>query len=159
DQLNELHAAVHASSRLDDLIKRAILNRGAKKNSESSDALAEDLVAQGHFGRYAEDKERAAECLRTFFLQFNEGAFALSPTTDAMLSERIARLDDLISAQLNEVFHHPEFQRLEASWRGLEYLVQRTATSPMLKIRVLCASKKEILKDIQRAPEFDQSAL
>ena len=29
----------------------------------------------------------------------------------------------------------------------------------MLKIKVLNASKKELLRDLQRAPEFDQSAL
>ena len=56
--------------------------------------------------------------------------------------------------------HAPrEFQKLEASWRGLHYLVHQTETSTMLKIKVLNVSKKDLLKDLEQAVEFDQSAL
>jgi type VI secretion system protein ImpC len=55
--------------------------------------------------------------------------------------------------------HAPEFQKLEGSWRGLKYLLDQSETSEMLKIKVLNVSKKELLRDLQRAPEFDQSAL
>jgi type VI secretion system protein ImpC len=55
--------------------------------------------------------------------------------------------------------HHPDFQKLEGSWRGLHYLVQQSETSTMLKLRVLNVSKKDLLRDLERAVEFDQSAL
>jgi type VI secretion system protein ImpC len=55
--------------------------------------------------------------------------------------------------------HHPDFQKLEATWRGLKYLIANSELTDNLKIRVLNATKKEILRDLQRAPEFDQSAL
>src|SRR5208283_266897 len=54
--------------------------------------------------------------------------------------------------------HHPQFQRLEATWRGLRYLLDQSETSTSLKIRILNVSKKELLRDLQRAAEFDQSA-
>jgi len=76
-----------------------------------------------------------------------------------MIRARIATLDDLVSIQLNEIIHHETFQKLEASWRGLHYLVCRTNSSYRLKIRVLNVSKKDLLKDLQRAPEIDYSAL
>jgi type VI secretion system protein ImpC len=57
------------------------------------------------------------------------------------------------------VMHHPSFQKLEGSWRGLKYLLDNSETSTMLKIRMMSATKKEVLKDLQRAAEFDQSAL
>src|SRR6185312_2041424 len=79
--------------------------------------------------------------------------------TEAMINARIAQIDDLISTQLNEVMHHPDFQRLEGTWRGLKYLLNNTETSDKLKIKVFNASKKDLLKDLQKAPEFDQSAL
>src|SRR6185436_15918495 len=72
---------------------------------------------------------------------------------------RIAQLDGLISAQLNEVMHAPEFQKLEGSWRGLHYLVHQSETSPNLKIKVFNMPKKDLSKDLERAPEFDQSAM
>ena len=80
--------------------------------------------------------------------------------TEAMINARIAQIDHLFSLQLNEIMHHAEFQKLEG-------IVARPAlprsTSPRpgttLKIKVLNVSKKDLLRDLQRAPEFDQSAL
>jgi type VI secretion system protein ImpC len=71
----------------------------------------------------------------------------------------IHAIDNLLSRQLSLIMHASEFQKLEASWRGLHYLVQHTETSTMLKIRVLNVSKRDLLRDQERAPEFDQSAL
>ena len=50
-------------------------------------------------------------------------------------------------------------QKLEGSWRGLHYLVQQSETSTQLKLRVLNVSKRDLLRDLERAVEFDQSAL
>jgi len=76
-----------------------------------------------------------------------------------MINARIAQIDRLISAQLSEVMHHPSFQKLEGMWRGVKYLMDQSETGVMLKIRVLNCSKKELLSDLKKAPEFDQSAL
>ncbi|MFE8600484.1 type VI secretion system contractile sheath large subunit [Archangium violaceum] len=77
----------------------------------------------------------------------------------ALINQRIARIDEVMGAQLDEVLHAEPFQRLEASWRGLHMLVYGTETGTNLKLRVLHATKKELLDDLERAPEFDQSAL
>lgn len=71
----------------------------------------------------------------------------------------INQIDELLSAQLNEIMHHPDFQRLEASWRGVRYLVELAETGPLVRIRLLNASKKDLMRDMERALEFDQSAL
>src|SRR5260370_7720745 len=78
---------------------------------------------------------------------------------DTAINARISEIDRLVSAQLNEVMHAPEFQKLEGSWRGLNHLVMNSETGTMLKIRVFNVSKKDLLKDLERAAEFDQSAL
>ena len=83
----------------------------------------------------------------------------VSKDAEAMITARIAQIDHLVSLQLNEVLHNASFQKLEGSWRGLKYLLDQSETSDKLKIRVLNATKKELLRDLQRAPEFDQSAL
>src|SRR5262249_60133059 len=57
------------------------------------------------------------------------------------------------------IMHDPAFQKLEGSWRGLHHLVFESETGTMLKIRVMNVSKKDLLKDLERAAEFDQSAL
>jgi len=75
------------------------------------------------------------------------------------IKTRIAQIDELIQIQLDRILHHPDFQALEASWRGLHYLVDKTETGTSLKIRVMNVSKADVVKDIESAVEFDQSAL
>ena len=88
-----------------------------------------------------------------------KGAMTVSADTEAMLNARIAEIDALLSDQLNAIMHNPEFQKLEASWRGLHYLVDKSETGTMLQIRVIHATKKELLRDMEKAKEFDQSTL
>jgi len=76
-----------------------------------------------------------------------------------LINDKIAEIDDLLSAQVNEILHDAEFQKLESSWRGLSYLVFNTETSTRLKLRLLNITKGELLKDLEKAVEFDQSAL
>jgi type VI secretion system protein ImpD len=71
----------------------------------------------------------------------------------------IARLDRLLTGQINAILHHPAFRSLEASWRGVHYLVEQAAEAENVKIRLLGVSWKEIVKDIEYAIEFDQSQL
>ncbi len=75
------------------------------------------------------------------------------------LGREIARLDDLIARQVNVILHHPAFQRLEASWRGLKYLVERLPDDHTVKLKVLNLTWAELVADQNRALEFDQSHL
>jgi type VI secretion system ImpC/EvpB family protein len=77
----------------------------------------------------------------------------------ALLCRDIARIDALLSRQVNAILHHPSFQKLEASWRGLRYLVEQTPEGENIKVRVLSVSWKELTRDLERALEFDQSQL
>src|SRR5690349_6715484 len=121
--------------------------------------LLDQIVEEGRLGRDAESRTRGKDLVKQFVAQFLEGSMTLSRDSEKMISQRIAQIDHLISLQLNEVMHHPAFQKLEGSWRGLKYLVNKTETSEMLKIKIFNCSKKELLRDLQRAPEFDQSAM
>jgi type VI secretion system ImpB/VipA family protein len=70
---------------------------------------------------------------------------------------RMADLDRAISAQVAEVVVHPTFQRLEAAWRGLHYLVTHSETGAALKIKVLDVAKEELADDLVRAVKFERS--
>jgi len=75
------------------------------------------------------------------------------------LSRDIARIDELLTSQINAILHHQSFQKLEASWRGLSYLVKKLPDNDSIKIRVLNISWAELVQDQTRALEFDQSQL
>jgi len=64
-----------------------------------------------------------------------------------------------LGRHLDRVLHAPQFQAIEAAWRSLWFLLVNTETSASLQIRLLDVQKSEILRDFQRAVEFDQSQL
>jgi type VI secretion system protein ImpC len=121
--------------------------------------LLDRIVDQGRLGREPGARERGKELVRNFVNEVLQGTVTIAPDTEAMINARIAQIDELLSAQLNEIMHNPDFQRLEGTWRGLFYLLSNTETSVSLKIKVFNVNKKDLLKDLQKASEFDQSAL
>ncbi|MCY0095190.1 type VI secretion system contractile sheath large subunit [Hoeflea ulvae] len=77
------------------------------------------------------------------------------------IGEMIRRLDEQLSAQLNEVMHAPEFQAVESAWNGLNYLSTNSETDSTLKLRVMNVSKSELYRDLKSYPgaKWDQSPL
>jgi type VI secretion system protein ImpC len=122
-------------------------------------SLLDRIIEDGRLAREESQRERAKDLIGEFVAQIMEGTMLVSKDTEAMINARISQIDKLISDQLNEVMHHSDFQKLEASWRGLHYLVHQSETGEKLKIRVMNVSKKDLLKDLEKASEFDQSAL
>ncbi len=121
--------------------------------------LLDQIVEQGRLGKDPAAKERGKDMVKNFVSEVLAGQITVSKDTEVMINARIAQIDHLISLQLNEIMHAPEFQKLEGSWRGLRYMLGQSETSDMLKIKILNVGKKELLRDLQRAPEFDQSAM
>ncbi len=121
--------------------------------------LLSRILDEGRLVRDESQTERAKDMIAEFVQQVMQGQMVISKDMEATINARIAAIDKLLSAQLNEIMHAEEFQKLEGSWRGLHHLVHNSETSTMLKIRVMNVSKKDLLKDLERAAEFDQSAL
>jgi len=121
--------------------------------------LLDTIVDQGRFGTEAPARERGKNLIKEFVGQFLDGNMTISRDAESMINQRIAQIDHLLSIQVNEILHHADFQKLEGSWRGLRHMVFNSNTSSNLKIRVMNVTKKDLLRDMQRAPEFDQSAL
>lgn len=122
-------------------------------------SLLDDIVDRSKIARDDASRQRGRDLLNTFAEELVKGHMTVSPDTEAMINARIAQIDNMVSLQLNEILHHPDFQKMEGSWRGLKYLLDKSETNDKLKIRVLNVSKKDLLRDLQRAPEFDQSAI
>src|SRR5215470_5015565 len=77
------------------------------------------------------------------------------------IEEMIARLDQKLTAQVNEILHAPEFQQIESAWRGLHHLVYNSETDANLKIRVMNVTKTELYRNLRLYPgaKWDQSPL
>lgn len=122
-------------------------------------SLLDQILTEGKMARDDFQKQQAKDMIGEFVSQVMSGELTMSKNMDVAINARIAEIDRLLSAQMNEIMHHQDFQKLEGSWRGLHHLVKNSLTGTMLKIRVMSVTKKELLKDFERALEFDQSAM
>jgi type VI secretion system protein ImpC len=138
-------------------VQKAASAQPAEVTAEHS--LLDQIVEEGRLARDPSARERGKDLVKEFVNQVLDGAMTVSKDAEMMISARIAQIDHLVSLQLNEVLHAGAFQKLEGTWRGLKYLLDQSETSDKLKIKVLNVTKKELLRDLQRAPEFDQSAM
>ncbi len=133
---------------------------GAQGTTQSSTlSLLDRIVAEGRMAHDDSQQAYARDMLAEFATQVLDEGMVVDKDTVAMINDRIEQIDQLISSQLNEILHHPEVKKLEASWRGLHFLVMNTETSTRLKLRLFNVAQKELLNDLEKAVEFDQSVL
>ncbi len=133
---------------------------------EAQAAVAEtgDFAALLH-QEFKPRSERAREEIENAVHTLAEQALAntslVSDDVATSIQAMIAEIDHKLSEQINQILHHPDFQQLEAAWRGLHYLVNNTETDEMLKLRVMNISKQELHKTLKRykGVSWDQSPL
>jgi len=125
----------------------------------ADDGLLDEIVERSKVAKSTVEHARAKDIIGELVQQVMEGQVVIAHSLSATLDNRVAELDRLISEQLSAIMHAPEFQKLEQSWTGLHYLVRNTTTGSGLKIRMLNATKRELVRDFQSALEFDQSTM
>ena len=128
-------------------------------NSDVKTDLLDQIIQESKVAKSKDEHSRAKDIIAELIKEVMEGTVVVSDNLCANIDARIVQLDELLSSQLSLIMHAPEFQKLESSWRGLEYLCKQSVTGPMLKIKIINTNKKELTKDFQGALEFDQSTL
>jgi len=105
--------------------------------------------------------EAVAEAVKTFAEEALKHSALISNDTLRSIESMIAEIDRKLTEQVNEILHHPDFQKLESAWRGLHYLVNNTETDETLKIRVMNISKKDLGKTLKKfkGTAWDQSPI
>jgi type VI secretion system protein ImpC len=78
----------------------------------------------------------------------------LEPKPDPRQAELASRIDAANAAGMRVLLHHPDFQALEAAWRGLDFLVRRLETGPMLKLYILDVTKEELAAELRDAGDL-----
>ena len=133
--------------------------QGAAVAGAEESGFLDQIINGTRIGKDDWERDQSRRQIATLVDEVMKGTLRVSKDLEATINARIADIDKVLSAQLNAIMHAPEFQKLEGAWRGLHYLVMQSETSTMLKIRVLNISKDELRKDLEKAVEFDQSAL
>jgi type VI secretion system protein ImpC len=136
---------------------------GAKHGATESAAPEEFLmeIARTTLAREPKQLERFEGGMRVVREEFGNRVSSAFPFSDDFVGSSIARIDRILTDQMNEIFDAAEFRTLEGAWRGLHYLVFNSETDEKLKIRVMLASKAELYDHCKQyvGDSWDQSPL
>ncbi len=76
----------------------------------------------------------------------------------AAIERLITDIDVQISSVVDAILHHPDFQQLEASWRGLWHVVNQVAFDENIQVFVWNCTKDELETDLADAAEVTTSS-
>ena len=75
----------------------------------------------------------------------------------------IAHVDHLLGQAVNAIVHHPEFQRVEAVWRGVKFLVDQTDFRKGVRLEIIHTDKEHLrevfARDIYQTEYDEQSEI
>ena len=81
------------------------------------------------------------------------------PGEDPQRAELVGHVDAAIGELMEAILHHPEFQALEASWRGIYFLVSQLDTGRDLEIYLLDFAKEELASDLKSSEDLSRTIL
>src|ERR1700678_3725195 len=87
------------------------------------------------------EPDQAQVLIKTLTEEALKGTISFSKNLAVSFNKAISLIDEKLSEQVSAILHHPQFSKLEGSWRGLNYLVMNSETGTQLKIRVINITK------------------
>lgn len=81
------------------------------------------------------------------------------PAPDPKKDALVASVDKALSDAMRAVLHQPEFQNLESLWRGLDMLLRRIETGPMLQVQLVDVSAEEFAADLSASDDLSETGL
>jgi type VI secretion system protein ImpC len=122
---------------MSDATNVAAATRNAAQDAAATaaeDAPIAGLLDQAIKATKQTSENEATKLLRAFTEEALKGTLTYKKNVFQTINQAISAIDAKISSQLNAVMHHPKFQELEGTWRGLRYLVMNTETGTNLKL-------------------------
>jgi type VI secretion system protein ImpC len=132
---------------------------GAAAQTLEGNSLIDEILAETKMTPGDEGYDVAKRGVQAFISELVAPKREGEKVDKAFVDALIAEIDVKLSRQIDEILHHPEFQKLESAWRGLKFLVDRTDFRENVKVELLNCSKEDLLADFEDAPEVPKSGL
>jgi type VI secretion system protein ImpC len=126
----------------------------APASSLLGEIMEQTNLAPGDDG-YAVARKGVETFIARMLAEGRTDAKADRAAVDAMITE----IDRRISRQLDAILHAEPFQRLEAAWRSLRMLVDRTDFRENIRVDLLNVSQADLQADFEDAPDITRSGL
>jgi type VI secretion system protein ImpC len=131
---------------------------GGTQTLESA-SLLDEILAETRMAPGEEGYEIAKAGVQAFIAELIQPKREGERVDKALVDAMIAEIDEKVSRQIDEILHHPEFQKLESAWRGLKFVIDRTNFRENIKVELLNCSKEDLQMDFEDAPEIPKSGL
>lgn len=122
-------------------------------------SLLDQILSETKISPQDEAYDVAKRGVQAFIAELLTPQRAAEKVDKAVVDSMIAEIDKKLSAQLDEIIHHGEFQKLESAWRGLRFVIDRVDFRENTKIELLNCSKEDLQMDFEDAPEITKSGL
>jgi type VI secretion system protein ImpC len=83
----------------------------------------------------------------------------VSPVQDPRQLQAVKKVDEEIAGRMRAILHDPGFQKVEAAWRAVDFLLRRIETGTQLSLHVLDFSYEDYLLDAAPTGELESSYL
>ncbi|KPC36368.1 ImpC [Pseudomonas syringae pv. cilantro] len=126
---------------------------------ESQYGILDQIIAETRLSPGDDAYDIAKRGVAAFIEELLKPHNSAEPVKKALVDRMITDIDSKLSRQMDEILHHADFRALEASWRGLQLLIERTDFRENIKVELLSISRQDLLEDFEDSPEVVQSGL
>ncbi len=130
-----------------------------KSATSSEGGLIEQIMSQTRFKQGEDDYSIAKRGVAEFISEIIKTDSSETPVNKKLVDAMVVQLDEKIGKQIDLILHDKKVQELEASWRGLKLLVDRTDFRENIKLEILHVTKEELLDDFEYSSDITQSGL
>jgi type VI secretion system protein ImpC len=120
-------------------------------------SLLDELLAESKIKPSDEGYEVARRGVAAFIAEMLAPTKAAEKVDRAAVDSMITELDRKLSAQVNEIMHHPDVMKLESAWRSLRFVVERTDFRENIKVEMLSVDRDTLQADLEDAPDLTKS--
>lgn len=131
----------------------------ATETTEGTGSLLDQIMSETRLRPDDDGYDVTKKGLEELIGQLVHGARDQEKIDSNFIDQMIASLDQKMSAQIDEILHADEFQKLESTWRGLKFLVDRTDFRQNIKVEIINVSKTDLMNDFEDSPEVVRSGL
>ncbi|NNJ18737.1 type VI secretion system contractile sheath large subunit [Pseudomonas putida CSV86] len=130
-----------------------------QQNAHQESGLLVQILAQTRIEPSQEGYAVAERGVAAFIAEMLKSPDRQQPVNKQRVDQMLAQIDIRIGKQMDVILHHPGFQALESSWRGLKFLVDRTDFRENILIDLLHVTRTELLDDFESAGDITRSGL
>ncbi len=126
------------------ILKRIVASMDMEPKNVSLVPMIRETFGEVHENVSLEDRMLSGLAAILYNTDNSSGRYEKGKVLDV-----VRQIDTMVDDQLNEIFHHSQFQHMEATWRGIDQLVENANFQSNVTIELLDVSKDELFEDFE----------